>query len=187
MSYKIDYIATFKSEYGTRTDAIVRWHGRENRVFFETRRGYPIETPIGKVALEFDGKEWNATHIATGLSLVHEDARRHSEETKNLASIVKYCKSVSTEFSEQEKEDMKIVEKCIEQYKEKMDEEIVEAKEGKWIKVPSATLQGVYFYDCSRCKFSVGRQRNEGLYGMIEWGTEVFCPHCGSRNKAEEG
>ena len=125
MSYKIDYIATFKSEYGTRTDAIVRWHGRENRVFFETRRGYPIETPIGKVALEFDGKEWNATNIATGLSLVH----RHSEETKTIASIVKYCKSISHEFSEQEKECMKIIEKCIEQYKEKTDEEIVEVKE----------------------------------------------------------
>lgn len=52
-----------------------------------------------------------------------------------------------------------------------------------WIKVPSANYKNIHYYDCSKCKHTIGRERSEDLFRAIEWngGHDLFCPYCGAK------
>lgn len=109
MKGKIEYIKLCASSRGDRTDFTV--NGR--KCFLEKSVGYPVETPIGTVAIENDGSVWRATHIASGM-LVSRPFHKTAKE------IFEYCKSLSWDMvSDKEKQRIEKFEKLLEENKEK--------------------------------------------------------------------
>lgn len=109
---KIEYIKFCWNAGYAKTDFTV---DGEN-YYLEKSVGYPVETPIGTVAIENDGLNWKATHIASGLLV----SRQSLEMRKTKEDIIKYCKSLSWDtLSDEEKRKLEKYSKLLEENKEK--------------------------------------------------------------------
>lgn len=109
---KIEYIKFCWNGGYAKTDF---WVDGEN-YYLEKSIGYPLETPIGVVAIEKDGLYWKATHVASGLLV----SRQSPERRKTKEDIIKYCKSLSLDMlSPEEKQKLEKYSKLLEENKEK--------------------------------------------------------------------